>query len=296
MTRKKVVFSKVCPKHFVVGSGCTNCVLSQKFEKFPLDVNTEIKQLYSALPAHSSQRRESVNFITETLTKADGTEKGLEAACNTILAKLRDLSSNVKSPIFLPKNMATTPPPSGVINLIEEDDTDHNTLLNRLLTTIPEPAESRKRKNNSHVETLEHNSPTKRLKETSIVRLPSSPIETASFSTIIGRHPSELSYFTSFNIMTNTPAPVTNSPVKSVPPPLTPEVQPKAPPQPATNPSPPSTFSCCTESTPTTQPFTARVVIIPQGAILHDDKKTNTRVLVLQTMEQYTDMLSQLTS
>ncbi len=41
-TKKKVQFSKVCPKHFVVGSGCANCVFAQKFEKFPISVRNAI--------------------------------------------------------------------------------------------------------------------------------------------------------------------------------------------------------------------------------------------------------------
>lgn len=42
------------------------------------------------------------------------------------------------------------------------------------------------------------------------------------------------------------------------------------------------------------QPFVPRVVIIPQGAILHEDKHSGTKVLVLQTLEQYTNIINQL--
>jgi hypothetical protein len=48
------------------------------------------------------------------------------------------------------------------------------------------------------------------------------------------------------------------------------------------------------QNAPSIQPFTPKVILIPTGALLHEDKQTGTRVLVLQTQEQYDRVYNQL--
>jgi hypothetical protein len=210
------------------------------------------------------------------LTTAEKGEEALEKACETIIEKLNELLQKLTNKTFV--NVTTTP--SGVINLDEEEDEEIETKItpNKLTSKIPTKPiiveNVTKRKRRADVEIIEQASP-KRLRQNDM-----------SFTTLLGQ-PAEF-FYSSFNILNHDRE--LPSRAMSTPPQYNLPQQTTTPPQQAI---PINTLPAAIQQ-PSTQPFSPKVIILPQGAVLHEDKQTGTRVLVLSSQEQYDRLHNQL--